>query len=372
MTDSSSLIGTDTHRLMKILGRYSSILIVIKGSPDPDAIASSFMVTELCATLGVKTQIAATNKLSLPQNKAFVKRLNIPIHFSDRLPEADKFDAYIVCDHPSAAVESITGTIPCAAHIDHHEPDENEIPADFRIIRRDIGSTCTIMALLLKNSPDIFTQPVLNNIATALLFGIQTDTDKYRHATELDYAAIDYLYPLANQRMLTRISGIPMSEKTVQYLGRAVKNQEVYKNWLITGIGFIDETDRDSIALIADFLLTREKASVVAVFAIIEKKNRRQYSLDVSLRTDSDSTNLNSLIKGITQNGGARNYKGAYQISLDYFRYCPDRDLLWQTVRLATIEQLKKQRDELTLKDIRGYLSGIRSRASSIFKKFSK
>jgi len=358
-----------SEQLKQVLEKYNNILICIKGSPDPDAIASSFALKCICETLNVRSLIVATTKLSLPQNKAFVNKLKIPVRFHDTLPNIDKFDSYIVADHQSAFIEGITGKLPCAAHIDHHEKIDEDIEADFKLIREDVGSASTIITLLLKEMDIKIEDYTITYVSTALLYGIQTDTDKYKHATSHDYEALNFLSKYSDNRIINKITGLPLSENTAKYLREAVLNQTVYKNWLITGIGFINETDRDSIAIIADFLLAREKAPVVIVFAAIQKKGKDRLALDVSLRTDVDDIDLNNIIKGITPNGGARNFKGAYQIDLNYFDRCPDKEKLWEVIHSTTVEILKKQRDELLITDLRGFYRKLRSRVSSVFKK---
>ncbi len=346
------------EELQKKLSHYKSLLIPVKGSPDPDALASAFALKVLAEGLSLSATITATAPLSLPQNKAFVSHLKIPLHISGDHPDPENYDAYAIVDHQSADVPGITGTIPCAAHIDHHEKIEEEIPCDLKIIREDAGSASTIMALIFREiKPDI--KPALQEaVSTALLYGIQTDTDKYRHAKTYDYEAINYLSKYANNRIINKITGLPMSEKTALLLVKAVENQETYRDWLITGVGFIDEEHRDSIAIIADFLLARHQQSVVFVYAIIEgeKKSKERLRLDVSIRTDDDEMPLNDIIKAITTNGGGRRYKGAWQVDLDYFHTMTEekRALLWETIREATFAAIKHQRDTYTRRRIRG------------------
>ncbi len=346
----------NAEALKKTLGNYSSLLIIIKGSPDPDALASAFALKVLADYLLVDSYISATTKLSLPQNRALVSRLNIPINFAETHPEAEKFEAYAVVDHPDATVQGLTGNIPCAAHIDHHKKSEEEILCDIKITYEDAGSTSTIIALIFRELHLEIKPTLLCAVSTALIYGIQTDTDKYRHAGKFDYEAINYLSKYADNQIINKITGLPMSEKTAVLLAKAVQEQEIYMDWLITGIGYIKEVHRDSIAIIADFLLARHKEKVVFVFAIIEgdKNSRERLRLDVSIRTEDEEMLLNDIIKSITYTGGARKFKGAYQIDIDYFFNSPDRDLLWDLIKTTTVATIKNQKDTYSIKRIRG------------------
>ena len=358
-------MNENAKKLEKVLKKHGSILICIKGSPDPDAIASSFAFSVMCEYAGLKTKIVSAMNLSLAQNRAFVKILDIPVVFKKNPADFDHFDCYAVMDHQSAAVENVTGRIPCAAHIDHHEILENDAPAEFRLLVPEAGSTCSLIAGILsfERIPD----PALaTRVATALMYGIQTDTDKYAHAGKIDYDALRHLSKFSDKGVINRISGIPLSEFTVALLHRAMENEIIYKDWLLAGVGYVGEADRDSIAIVADFLLKRDEVNTAVVFALVEKKNAGLV-LNASLRTTDGNLDLNDIIRSITPYGGARAFKGAYQVELGYFSHCPDRALLWEAVKVTTIDILRKKRDSLPIAEIRSAFRRFRKRLADLF-----
>ncbi|MCP4131532.1 MAG: hypothetical protein GY754_11190 [bacterium] len=344
------------------LRKYSNILIFIKGSPDPDVIASSFALKSICDILGIRATISSPTELSLPQNKAFVKELDIPVKFEKNIHNPDKYDAYIITDHQSPAVENLTGKMPCAMHIDHHKSSDDETRVDFKLVSDDVGSASTLVSLLLKEMDIEIEDSLRSRIYTALLFGIQTDTDQYTHAVKKDYIALDFISKYSDNELINKISGIPLSEQAIHCLGEAIENKIIYKDWLIAGVGFLNEADRDSIAIIADFLLKIEEVSVIIVFAAIEKSNSRELVLDASLRTSKENINLNDIIKEITPYGGARKFKGAYQVDIDYFVHCPDKHILWEVLNLTTIEILKKRRDGIRITELKGFYRNLKKR----------
>jgi nanoRNase/pAp phosphatase (c-di-AMP/oligoRNAs hydrolase) len=355
------------HALASSIKKYRNILIIIKGSPDPDAIASSYAISVICRMLGVSSTIIATKELSLPENRAFVHLLDIPMHVSPEFSDYRHHDAYIVTDFQSAALPEAGGSLPCAAHIDHHEPPEEETKADFLLRNTKAGSTSTILALLLKQMSPEPEPSVMTPLSTALLYGIYTDTDKYSRAGDLDYEAMDYLSKYSDHDAFNRISSIPLSREALRLLKTAISSKVPYKDWLIAGVGYVDAVSRDSIAIIADFLLKRETYNTVIVFAAIEENGGRRLTLDASIRTTSESLDLNGIIKNITPEGGARKFKGAYQINLDYFSHYPDRTRLWEVVSDATIELLKKSRDELYLTELKGFYQTFKKKMRDYF-----
>ncbi len=349
------------------IAKYRNILIIVKGSPDPDAIASSYAISAVCRALNVSCSIVATKKLSLPENRAFVSILDIPLGFSPHAPDTREFDAYIITDHPSLAAKELVTTLPCAVYIDHHEPADEKLKADFMLRDIEAGSTSTLVALLIKNLDVELELGVMTSIATALLYGIYTDTDKYSHAGRLDYEALEYLSRYSDHETFNRISSTPLSRETLRLLKNAIENKMVYKDWLIAGVGFVDSGERDSIAIIADFLLKREQFPTVIVFAAVEDTEWGRLAIDASFRSSSETMNLDSIIKQISPEGGARRFKGAYQVGIDYFRHCTDRKLLWDVIQLSTLELLKKSREEMYITELKGFYQKLKKRIQNYF-----
>ena len=353
--------------LIDSLKKYKNILILIKGSPDPDAIASSFAVKVLCDHIGLKSVIISPQNVSLPQNREMISLLEIPVKFTEPEKNISEYDAFVITDHQSAEYHSLKKKIPCAAHIDHHDPAEDDIEADFRLINTKAGSTSSMISLMIKESGISIDPEIMKPVATSLAIGIKTDTDKYDHAGELDYRALHYLSTYADQEIINSITSSAISPYTLLLIGKAIENKIIYKDWLIAGVGYVDKNNRDSIAITADFLLKTREASTVIVFAAIADSEREKLFIDASFRSSKQNLNLNNIIKGITSSGGARKYKGAYQIDIEYFIHCPDMDLLWKVIEMTTIEVLKQQRDRAYITGIKGIFEKFRNRMFSIF-----
>ncbi|MCL2026501.1 MAG: DHH family phosphoesterase [Leptospirales bacterium] len=339
------------------LKKFKNILILVKGSPDPDVLASSFALKIICDHLGIKTQIAGKQKLSLAQNKVFANKLGIHLKIAEHPASIDKFDAYAVLDHQSARTDDPT-ELPCVIHIDHHDKVKEDIHPIFSCLMPETGSTCTIIALLLQKLDIEFEHSEKRDMMTALLFGLQTDTDNYNLASPYDFKALIYIAADADNELINKISGIPMSAVISVGLEKAIAGHVIYKDWLIAGIGYIKETERDTIAIIADILTRRHEASVVFIFAIIQRKKAPKLVLDVSVRTEHAGIDLNRIIKHITLFGGARKFKGAFQIDLDFFEHYHDKQSLWDIVNVTAIEAIKHQRDKKTSSGIKSLILG--------------
>jgi nanoRNase/pAp phosphatase (c-di-AMP/oligoRNAs hydrolase) len=163
----------DLQNFSTILQQWRTIVVVIKGSPDPDALAAAYAVRLFAETLGVQVRIIAPERLSLPQNKTFVRLLGIPLKLhADPAKWRRKADAYGVVDHQSAVVPGLED-MPCAFQLDHHQPlgDEDGILPAFRLVEQTAGATCTILARLFSGLRTPLEPERMRRIATALLFG---------------------------------------------------------------------------------------------------------------------------------------------------------------------------------------------------------
>jgi nanoRNase/pAp phosphatase (c-di-AMP/oligoRNAs hydrolase) len=343
---------------LEAVKKYNPLIIYIPGSPDPDAIASAYAIKIILSYLDLDTDIFAEKRLSLSQNKVFIDKLKIPVHFNGKI-NLDKYEAYIVPDFQNNKIDQIGLKIPCAAHIDHHGKAQEAIKADFSLLSKDVGSTSTLIALMIKYLDLDFSELDLVSMATALTFGIQTDTDQYKNISNLDFEAISFLAAYTDREILQSINSIPISPETLNFFNKAKENEVIYKDWAFYGIGFIDSRFRDSIAIAADMIAKNTEHKLVAVFAVVENHRKKETYLDVSLRAKNDSLDLNRIIKNITPTGGGRSYKGAYQVKLNYLKNVPDKEMLWQVVEAATVEALRKSRDNF-------YITGIKSIYSSV------
>lgn len=351
--------------LSRAIKKHSFLLVYIKGSPDPDAIATSFAFYAISASLGTPCLIYSRMQPSLRQNRMLVDSLNIPIIFGDRLPDLSQFSGYVILDHPSNFEKEIS-SLRCAVHLDHHSRSEECVDADFSFIEDDVNSLSSVFAFLLERFGTGMEESALRRVATALQYGILTDTDRMERATEIDTRASVKLSRHSDHLLIEELINLPYSGETHGVILRAMRDNLVYKDWLISGVGYLDEINRDAIAIAADYLLEKNEFETVVVFAIIKRPGGGLF-LDASFRTRSALLDLNNFIKSITPYGGARAYKGAYQIDLDYFAEFGDRELLWTMVSSVTLDHIRHGRNTLRRIGVTDIFSKIGSKIRTIF-----
>jgi nanoRNase/pAp phosphatase (c-di-AMP/oligoRNAs hydrolase) len=149
-------------------------------------------------------------------------------------------------------------------------------------------------------------------------------------------------------------------------------NVVIYKDWLIAGVGFVEEEHRDTIAIIADYLLENNHVELAVVYGAVYHNNHTKLDIDASLRTKKEDLDLNELIKNITADGGGRKYKGAFQVHIDFFVYCPDQGKLWDIIALTTHHSLKNIRDGMYKITIQSKFKKLTKTIKKLFIKANK
>ncbi len=250
--------------ILKDMGN-GTLAIVVHDNPDPDAMASAMALKEIAKSIDVNTEVLYQGKIGHQENKAFVNLLNINMeqHKETSLSDYKKI-ALIDC-----AVPGENNLLPqdCTISIiiDHHPIGERDVKAEYMDIQPNVGATSTTMTKYLQE----LNLPISAELATALLYGIRTDTLEFkRNTTSADLTAAAFLYPLANHEMLNQISSPSMSTETLEILGDAIKNRRIKGSYLLTNVGVI--RNRDALPQAADYLLNLEGIGTAICYGVSE------------------------------------------------------------------------------------------------------
>lgn len=317
-------------------------VIAIRGYPDPDSIGSAMAHGFICREFEIDTTILYFDDISHHENRALVKKLAIDMTRYSEDFELNGYDRLAIVDAQMVEMPSDFKRLPVVSIVDHHKV-QGEFDAEFVDVREDAGSTSSIYAEYLEHSLAAMNKdsPEAGKLASALLFGIRSDTDDYLLARELDYRAAAFLAQYADHDLLQAISKQSISPRTMEITQRAYANKVIADTHVLAGVGYVRDEDRDSIGQAADYLLRREGIDTVICYGIVNNQ-----FVDGSMRTTSNVVDPDRFLKelfgadphGIAY-GGGRADKGAFKIPLGPFASCGDRDLLWRMVQ-RTIEDL--------------------------------
>ncbi len=258
--------GKNTQKLQKLLpllrecGRR--LLIVVQDQPDPDAIAAALGLKYLANSLaGCICTVACGGEVGRAENRALVKYLDLPLRPIGEIDPAQFGLAAMVDTQPGTGNNSFPGNLLPRIVIDHHPRKSASRAVEFTDIRSGYGATSTILHEYLEAaglSPD-------KPLATALLYGIRSDTqDLGRESTQADMAAILALYPLANLRLLSRISQAQLAPEYFRILSLGMRRARVFGRAAVVNLGKIAHPD--TLSELADFFLRREDIAWVLCF----------------------------------------------------------------------------------------------------------
>jgi nanoRNase/pAp phosphatase (c-di-AMP/oligoRNAs hydrolase) len=123
-------------------------------------------------------------------------------------------------------------------------------------IREDYGANASIMAEYLR-AARVKPSP---RLATALFYGIKTDTDNFvRQTTAHDINAFRYLYQFVNMHIVKKIEFSEITRETLASFRLAMENLVFVRDIALIHMGKVN--DPDILVIIADFFLRLGEAS---------------------------------------------------------------------------------------------------------------
>jgi nanoRNase/pAp phosphatase (c-di-AMP/oligoRNAs hydrolase) len=277
------------EKLLELLRPKKSLLIVMQDNPDPDAIAAAAALRRIANVAGeVSCSITYGGIIGRSENRALASYLGLNFRPIEEV-EIDRYDATALVDtQPQTGNNSLPESVLPDIVLDHHplRPETRRVP--FTDVRSKYGALSTILFEYLSEA-GIEPDPPL---ATALLYGIRTDTQDLGHeAIQADVSALEVLYPLANTRMLSAIQRWKVTPVYFQTISRCLDNARVQGPCLHTCLGHVDNPDL--VAEMADLFLRLEGIEwSLACGRYLDK-------IWVSVRTSQTALRAEDVMKGI-------------------------------------------------------------------------
>ncbi|MBR4742509.1 MAG: DHH family phosphoesterase [Desulfovibrio sp.] len=235
---------------------------------DPDALASAMAIRTILRAKVAKVEIRYLNTVTRPDNLAMLRYLRIPAQQWDPETSTQYTNFGIVDSQPTH--NPSFAPYHYSLVIDHHPLDNisSFLAADnFVLIRTNFGATSTILAKLLraqKKRPGSL-------LATALLYGIRTDTASFeRSGGEEDLRAYHWLYKYANVNLLRRICRSEYLRDWLPLFARAFRSiKDCSGNGAYVSLN--DVRSADLLVCIADFFTKVHGLRWIAVSGLVEK-----------------------------------------------------------------------------------------------------
>jgi nanoRNase/pAp phosphatase (c-di-AMP/oligoRNAs hydrolase) len=252
------------ERIRSLFNEGQKIHILLQHDPDPDAIGSALALRELLGRNRITTPIVTFGTVTRPENLAMIELLEIQI---DQITPDDlhKDGARLaLVDVQPPYFEQTLGRVDLV--VDHH-PKRTKFKARFADLRTGYGSTATIFTEYLRAAGMEPSQ----RIATALLYGIKTDTLFLERGSNLaDLSAFNFLYPIANKAMIARIERPALPREDLEAMGRALSHLQIDSGVAVIHLGEVNR--EDVIPQMAEFCLQIEGVDWGVVSGLVNNR----------------------------------------------------------------------------------------------------
>lgn len=276
--------------------RSEKVYIQTHNFPDPDAIASAFGLQALFSHFGIPATLCYHGRIDKLSTRKMTELLHIRLVSYAELKDQMRPEDVIICVDSQKSGGNILdmagNEIAC---IDHH-PTYTAVEYLYSDIRT-VGSCATLIAEYFQK----LNVPMTAEVATALLYGLKMDTAHFtRGVTALDIDMFRYLFPKAEEHILTELEKNTLEFADLKAYGSAIENIRVYDK---TGIAAIPFACPDSlIALVADFILSLEEVEIAILYSYREKE------IKFSVRSENPDIHAgeltNTALKGLGNGGG--------------------------------------------------------------------
>lgn len=252
---SSTMPRRRSSRFLAGLENARRVTLVSHVQPDPDCLGSMVGLAFLVdSCLGIPCQLTCDGQIFRAENRAMVQVLGIELTPIEDMTWA-KGDALVMVDsQPNTGRHSFDPSLPLYAVIDHHDTGGDLSSVAFTDVRRGVGATSSIVTSYLMERE----LSVPRTVATALLYGIETDLDGFpREASPLDDSALAFLYPLADKNGLAQIRNARLPQPYFECFLQALQTSFIYDRLIISWVR--DLPQPEMAAEVVDFLIRYEE-----------------------------------------------------------------------------------------------------------------
>jgi len=323
------------QRLMDIVQPDDSLLLLMYGSPDPDAIASAMALHEIIRKRkGLsKSAFASTEPLIRQQNLEFVSSLHLHVHLINQVDIKDYRLIALLDAQPSFFGKSLSFINPQIV-LDHH-PRQGQWTALLEDVRPHYGALSSVLTEYLLCSRI----KIPRNLHTALLYGIKTDTDNFDRTTIIeDIRAYSYHTKYANIPLIRRIELNQTPVRFLKYFNACYHNMKNFRGRRVCFLGSVESAD--VCVQIADFYLHLIGTYYVVVAGIVGNR------LIIIFRGDGYRQNCGEIAQrafGSIGKGGGHRSAARMEIPLDVLKKNLEGELTQRNVEQFLIRSLKRE-----------------------------
>jgi nanoRNase/pAp phosphatase (c-di-AMP/oligoRNAs hydrolase) len=277
------------EQLAQVLHGKRRLLIVTHDNPDPDTIATGWVLLRLARRLRrMRVDLAFGGIIGRGENRALREVLKVPLIPIDEV-DPDSYDAIALVDsQPGTGNNSLPAGILPDIVIDHHPLRRRTRDVPFHDVREDYGASVTIAA-------EYFLAAGLRldrRVATAIFYAIKAETKNLgREASRADIKLFLDLFPFVDNHALSRIEHPPIPRSYFSMIDQALDGTQLHGPVAVTRAGNLGNPD--VVAEFADLMIRLE--------GIHWSLSLGRYENDIwlSLRTNRDRANAGRMIRRV-------------------------------------------------------------------------
>ena len=294
--------------------KYDDIIIQCHDNPDADALSSGYALYYYLKENGRSPRFIyrGAREISKYNLLMMIERLHIPVEYDPDLTHEPELLVLVDCQ---AGQSNVTDT-PAAniAVIDHHQK-AGPLP-ELNTVKSNLGSCATVIWDMLRDEG--FDVNVNEDVATAMYFGLYTDTNKLTEINHpLDRDMLETLN--ANMSLIREMSNSNLSLNELKITGKAILGYnyiEKRKCMIIEA----EECDPTILGVISDFALEAEKVNVcISYFS-------SPLEIKFSIRSCSEEVHADELANFVSSGiggGGGHMFKAGGMIFPDKINVTP-------------------------------------------------
>lgn len=248
--------GTALSSLLRVLDSSRPVVVQTHDYPDIDAVASAWSLARLLERRGFRAQTGYRGEIRSRSLSRLVDELGVGLRSS--LPELNDSQILVVDGSPTNGNVSLLPGELCGV-IDHHCRSVDP-SAPFLDLRPELAACSTIIAGYWLESR----AQIPRDLATALLAGIQSDTDFLsRRASPEDFAVYAALFTAGDFELASRIVRTVLDLGELKLISGALEHATIRDGLLWAWIP--GPCGQEALAVLAEFVLRVEelKAAVV-------------------------------------------------------------------------------------------------------------
>ena len=285
--------GAAFARLAALLDKDRPVLVQTHDYPDIDAVASAWGLAGLLGRRGFAAECSYRGKIRARSLSRLVAELGLPL-LEEPTPLAGAAARQIVVVDGSPANGNVSlyeGEL--VGVIDHHcKSAEPEAP--FVDLRPQLASCSAIVQGYWAGAGEALPR----DLATALLAGIQSDTDFLsRRASQEDFAAYSALFAAGDFEKASRIVRTVLDLRELGLVVRALESSELREGLLWACLP--GPSGQEVLAVLAEFVLRTEEIRAAVVM------ERGEGGVHLSVRSKDPALSAFALVRSALEGLGA-------------------------------------------------------------------